>query len=112
MDIALEVIGDSKTIRQAIESVGIFGRVVLVGITGEPFKIYPYKELIAKEAEVISCSDHLLYELPLLIELVKRKKLNLSCIITNKIPLNLEIINDVLDKMVVFSNEIRTVSCP
>lgn len=112
VDVALEVIGLPETMKQAVQSVAIFGRAALVGITDKPFEIDSYKELLGKEAEVIGCSDHLLQELPLLIEFVRKKKLDLHHVVTEKIPLQAALINEVMDKMEKFGNEVRTVICP
>lgn len=112
VDVALEVIGLPETMRQAVQSLAIFGRAALVGITDRPFEIDSYKELLGKEAEVIGCSDHLLRELPLLIEFVRKKKLDLHHVVTEKIPLQAELINEVMDKMEKFGHEVRTVICP
>ena len=112
VDVALELVGLPETIRQAVKSLAIFGRAVLVGITDRSFEIYPYKEIINKEAEIIGCSDHLLQEIPLLIELARRKKIDLSQIITEKIPLEAEAINKAMDRMEKFGSGIRTVILP
>ena len=112
VDVALEVIGLPQTMRQAVQSLAVFGRAGLVGITDQSFEIHSYQELLGKEAEVIGCSDHLLQELPLLIEFVRRKKLDLSHVIKDKIPLEADLINEVMDKMERFSSEVRTVICP
>lgn len=112
VDVALEVIGLPQTMRQAVKSMGVFGRTVLVGITDKPFEIFSYKELLGKEAEVIGCSDHLLSELPLLVEFVKRKKLDLSHVITKEISLDASSINEVMDNIEEFGNEVRAVICP
>jgi len=112
VDVVLEVIGLPQTMKQAVESMGVFGRTALVGITDKPFEIFSYQELIGKEAEVIGCSDHLLSELPLLVELVRRKKLDLSHVITKKISLDASLINEVMDDMGKFGSEVRAVICP
>jgi D-arabinose 1-dehydrogenase-like Zn-dependent alcohol dehydrogenase len=112
VDVALEVIGLPQTMMQAVKSMGVLGRTALVGITDKPFEIFSYQELLGKEAEVIGCSDHLLSELPLLVEFVRRKKLDLSHVITKKISLDAFSINEVMDNMEAFGGEVRAVICP
>jgi len=112
VDVALEVIGLPQTMMQAVKSMGVLGRTALVGITDKPFEIFSYQELLGKEAEVIGCSDHLLSELPLLVEFVRRKKLDLSHVITKKISLDASSINEVMDNMEAFGGEVRAVICP
>ena len=106
------MIGLPQTMMQAVKSMGVLGRTALVGITDKPFEIFSYQELLGKEAEVIGCSDHLLSELPLLVEFVRRKKLDLSHVITKKISLDASSINEVMDNMEAFGGEVRAVICP
>jgi threonine dehydrogenase-like Zn-dependent dehydrogenase len=61
--------------RQAVEVVGIFGRVALIGISDKSFEIFPYQEIIGKEAKIIGVSDHLSSELPNLLEFAESGKL-------------------------------------
>jgi len=112
VDVVLELIGLPQTMRQAVQSLAVFGRAGLVGITDRPFEIYPYVELLGKEAEVIGCADHLLHELPLLIELTRRGWLDLSDVVTCTIPLDADAINDALDALEQFGGEVRTVITP
>jgi len=112
VDIALEVIGLPQTQRQAVQALANFGRAVMVGIAAKPVEIDAYRELLGKEAEIIGSDDHLLQELPLLIEYARRRILNLSDIVTHQIPLNAEVINRVLDGLEHFRGDARTVICP
>jgi propanol-preferring alcohol dehydrogenase len=112
VDVALELIGLPLTMRQAILSLGVMGRAALAGITDKSFEIYPYGELLGKEAEVIGCSDHLLQEMPLLLELVRRGELDLSGVITRTVPLDADAINETMDNLEKFGGGIRTVIVP
>ncbi|HMX11530.1 MAG TPA: hypothetical protein PKE61_11550, partial [Burkholderiaceae bacterium] len=47
----------------------VLGRAVVAGICDQPLEIDTYRELLGKEAEVIGTNDHLLQELPLLVEI-------------------------------------------
>jgi 2-desacetyl-2-hydroxyethyl bacteriochlorophyllide A dehydrogenase len=112
VDVALELIGLPLTMGQAVRSLGIFGRAVIVGVSGQPFEIDSYRELIGKEAEVIGCSDHLLQELPLLLEFARRGSLDLSQVVTRTVPLDAEAVNEAMDALERFSGDIRTVITP
>src|SRR2546425_11299398 len=59
VDVSLELIGSSKTMRQAVRCLGPLGRAAMIGLTAEPMSIFPYPELINKEVEIIGVSDHL-----------------------------------------------------
>ena len=112
VDVALELIGLPQTMQQAVQSLAVFGRAGLVGITDKPFELYSYAELLGREAEVIGCADHLLHELPLLLEFARRRQLDLSEVVTRTVPLDADAVNDVLDALEEFGGDVRTVITP
>lgn len=112
VDVALEFIGLPLTMRQAVQSLAIFGRAVVVGITDRSFEIAPYADLLMKEAQVLGAADHLAQELPLLLEIVRHRLLDLSQVITATIPLDAEAINQVLDRLERGEAGVRTVILP
>jgi propanol-preferring alcohol dehydrogenase len=112
VDVALELIGLPQTMKQAVQSLAIMGRAVVAGISDQPLEIDTYRELLGKEAEIIGTNDHLRQELPLLIELARRGKLNLSEVVTRTVPLEATAINQVLDNLEHFSGDMRTVIVP
>jgi 2-desacetyl-2-hydroxyethyl bacteriochlorophyllide A dehydrogenase len=109
VDVALELIGLPLTMKQAVQSLAIKGRVAIAGIMDKTFEIAPYEELINKEAEVIGVSDHLASELPQLIAFAREGKLNLQDIITERLPLDAEAINTALDRLERFEARGRSV---
>jgi propanol-preferring alcohol dehydrogenase len=112
VDVALEVIGLAETMAQAVRALGVLGRAVMVGIASEPLKIDTYRELLAKEAEVIGCSDHALWDLPLLVEFVRQGRLDLSGVVARTIPLDAAAVNTAMDQLRHFGGEVRTVIVP
>ncbi len=112
VDVTLELIGLPQTMRQSVQSLAVFGRAVLVGIASEPLEVETYGELLGREAEVIGAADHLLHELPLLIEYTRRGMLDLSNVVTRTIPLDAGEVNAVLDEMEEFGGGVRTVITP
>ncbi|MGD9001811.1 MAG: zinc-binding dehydrogenase [Anaerolineae bacterium] len=112
IDLALELIGLPQTMKQAVQSLAVFGRAVLVGIASEPLHIDTYGELLGREAEVIGAADHLLQELPLLTEYVRRGLLDLSHVVTNTVPLDADAINEAMDELEEFGAGVRTVITP
>ena len=110
--VALELIGLPATMQQAVRCLGVQGRAALAGITERAFEVFPYHELINKEAEIIGVSDHLASELPELLELTRKGSLDLSSVVTRKVPLEAEAINGVLDRLEQFSGATRTVIVP
>ncbi|MDQ6940209.1 MAG: zinc-binding dehydrogenase [Verrucomicrobiota bacterium] len=109
VDVALELIGLPETMRQAVQSLGKMGRAALVGITEKTFDLAPYHEIINKEAEIIGVSDHLASEIPELLELVRTGQLDLSHGIIRTIPLEAKAINESLDSLESFGDDVRVV---
>jgi propanol-preferring alcohol dehydrogenase len=113
VDVALELIGLPQTMEQALRSLAVFGRAVIAGISSRPMQINTYQHLLGPEAELIGSNDHLLSELPLLIELARRGKLDLSGAVSQTVPLDAAVVNRVLDDLQAFGSEgIRTVIVP
>lgn len=112
VDVALEVIGLRKTMEQAVQALAVFGRAVMVGIADEPLAINSYRDLLCKEAKITGSSDHLLWELPLLIEFAHSGKLDLSQVVTQTVPLEADSINETLDTLQRFGGGVRTVIVP
>jgi len=112
VDVSLELIGLPHTIQQALRSVGVFGRAVVVGISDQPVIVDTYHDLVGPETELIGSNDHLLQELPLLIEFARQGQLNLSGVVSRVIPLDAARINQTLDALEQFSSDVRTVVAP
>ena len=111
VDVALELIGLSLTMDQGVRSLARFGRLGLVGITANTFDISSY-EAICREKEIIGVSDHLLSEIPFLLNLTQEGKLDLSKVVTKTVPLEAEAINEVLKQLKAFKAHFRTVIKP
>ena len=111
-DVALELIGLPVTMRQSVQCLAIKGRAAVAGIMENTFEIAPYGELISKEAEVIGVSDHLANEMPQLIEFARTGKLKLGGVITGRVPLRADAINEALDRLERFEGVGRQVVVP
>jgi propanol-preferring alcohol dehydrogenase len=112
VDVALELIGSARTMRQAVLCVGALGRAALVGLTAESMSIFPYMELISKEAEIIGVSDHLAAELPALIEFARDGKLRFPAEALRVVDLDARQINAALDALQDSIDHVRTVIVP
>ncbi|MBI3150711.1 MAG: zinc-binding dehydrogenase [Chloroflexi bacterium] len=111
-DVAIEMIGLPQTMKQAIQVAGVLARVVIVGLSNKPLEIDTYNELLGNEVELIGSNDHHLQELPLLVEMARKKILDTSHIVTKTIPLDADAVNAVLDDLEKFSSDVRTVIVP
>ena len=112
VDVAIEMIGLSHTMKQAIQCAGVMARVVIVGLSNQPLEIDTYNELLGNEVELIGSNDHLLQELPLLVDMARRKVLDTSRIVTRTIALDADAINATLDALEKFGGDVRTVIVP
>jgi 2-desacetyl-2-hydroxyethyl bacteriochlorophyllide A dehydrogenase len=112
VDVALELVGLQETMKEALKSLAIHGRVVIAGISDQPLPVHTYQELIGPEAEIIGSNDHLLQELPQLIELARSGVLDLSAVVSRTIPLDAQAINQALESLERFSSDVRTVIVP
>jgi D-arabinose 1-dehydrogenase-like Zn-dependent alcohol dehydrogenase len=112
VDVALELIGSGRTMRQAVLCLGPLGRAALVGLTAESMSIFPYPELINQEAEIIGVSDHLAAELPALMEFARSGKLRFPAETLRVIDLEAVQINAALDGVQDSIDHIRTVIVP
>src|SRR6059058_3280936 len=112
VDVALELIGSPKTMRQAVLCLAPLGRAALVGLTAETMSIFPYTELINKEAEIIGVSDHLAAELPALIEFAQSGKLRFPPETVRVVKLDAAQINAALDAIQESIDHVRTVIVP
>ena len=112
VDVALELIGLPLTMRQAVRSLAIKGRAALAGITEKTFDVAPYDELINRETEIIGVSDHLAKEIPALLDLARAGKLNFAHAVTRTVPLDADAINETLDRLEQFGEDVRVVVKP
>src|SRR6266478_3806828 len=112
VDVALELIGSAKTMRQAVLCLGPLGRAALVGLTAKSMSIHPYTELINREAEIIGVSDHLATELPALIEFARSGKLRFPADALRLVDLDARQINAALDELQHSIDHVRTVIVP
>jgi 2-desacetyl-2-hydroxyethyl bacteriochlorophyllide A dehydrogenase len=112
VDVALELIGLPLTMNQAVQSLAVQGRAVIAGLAQESLTLDTYRDLLGREAELIGANDHLLQELPLLLDFARRRSLDLSQIVTRTVPLEAEAVNGVLDELDRYGAPVRTVILP
>lgn len=109
VDVALEMVGLPETLKQTVASLGPLGRAVVVGICSTPLEVDPYRTLIGYEAEIIGSNDHLLQELPVLIDMRRRGILDTSHVVSQSLPLEAEQINQRLDDLETYTPDVRAV---
>jgi 2-desacetyl-2-hydroxyethyl bacteriochlorophyllide A dehydrogenase len=112
VDVAVEVIGLKVTMEQAARCLAVLGRAVLVGIADAPIRIDSYPDLLCREAEVLGSADHLLWELPILVEFVRQGRLDLANVAARTVPLDAVAINEAMEALEQFGGQVRTVIVP
>lgn len=86
--VAIELIGLSGTIRQAIDCTSPGGRTVIVGICPEDIGLNPYHDLLLKERTIMGSADQSRADFPVIIALTARGRLDLSHSVTHELPLD------------------------
>jgi propanol-preferring alcohol dehydrogenase len=112
VDVALELVGSPHTMQQAVAVLAPHGRAVAVGITHEAFGLDPFNDLVLREAVILGSADHLASEIPILLEMARRGTLDYSRVVTREVPLEAEAVNEALDRLEAFGDEVRTVIVP
>jgi propanol-preferring alcohol dehydrogenase len=87
VDLALEFIGLKETIEQAIGSIRVGGRVVVVGLGPEAISLPPPTQIVRTELSLLGSYGSTTSEIQNVIDLVASGKLNLSDSITERFPL-------------------------
>jgi propanol-preferring alcohol dehydrogenase len=112
VDVAMELTGLPVPTKQSIQSLAVMGRAVMVGIGDKSVDIDIYREVVGREAEIIGCSDHLLAEIPVVLEYARTGRLDYSHIVTKAVPLDAHAITAVLDALAAFNSDVRSVIVP
>lgn len=112
IDVALELVGVEKTVRQAVDVLGVGGRAVIAGIGGSVIELAPVPELVMREAEIIGVADHLGAEIPPLLAMAARGELVLDHVVTSCVRLEERAVNAAMDRLEAFGEGVRTVIIP
>jgi len=112
VDVALELVGAPATMRQSLQMLAVHGRAVIAGLSRTAMEVDTYRELLGPETELIGSNDHLLTELPFLLDLASRKVLDLTDVVVRSVPLDAAVVNGVLDDLDAFRAPLRTVIVP
>jgi len=86
-DVVVDYVAQKRTVANAIRSIRMGGKVVLVGLSSDEIQLSPYQTIIGKEMEMIGSDDHTGSELRELIQLVEAGKLDLSGSVTHTVKL-------------------------
>lgn len=109
VDVAFEFVGQPMTVDACIRATGVFGRAAMVALMDVPAPVYTYRDLIAREVEVIGVSDHLRADAVEVLSLASSGRLRLAGVVTRRIRRDAKAINDVLDALEGGTGEQRVV---
>jgi len=112
IDVALDFAGQPATTSAVLRSLAPRGRLTMVALATTCPAINPYRDLVAKEASVIGCSDHLRTELVELLDLAGTGALDLSSAVADTLPLDAVAINAALDDLDAGTPRLRRVILP
>jgi len=112
VDVALEFVGRPETVDMCIRATGKGGRTAMVALADIPMPVYTYRDLIAREIDVVGVSDHTRVDLLDAMSLLRTGKLELSSAVTAQVPLDAAAVNGVLDRLESRSSDVRTVIRP
>jgi 2-desacetyl-2-hydroxyethyl bacteriochlorophyllide A dehydrogenase len=109
IDIALDFAGHPPTTLAALRSLRRGGRIMIVAINLRELAIDPYRDVLANERHIIGVSDHTRDELVELLAMAAQGLLDMTRVITRRVPLDAAAINGVLDDLDAGTAHLRTV---
>lgn len=107
--LAIDLAGHPPLVSAALRALAPGGRLVLVSVSQKPFEFNPYRDVLAKEREIIGCSDHTRDEIVELLSWVASGRLDLSGAISRRIPLEADAVNAALDELEQGTSHFRSV---
>jgi propanol-preferring alcohol dehydrogenase len=108
-NVAIDFTGRPEVATAAFRALAPGGCLVLVALSEAQLPINPYRDILAKERRILGCSDHLKEELLDLMKFAANGDLDVSSVITRRIPLDAAAINAALDDLGRGTNAVRTV---
>jgi 2-desacetyl-2-hydroxyethyl bacteriochlorophyllide A dehydrogenase len=109
VDVALDLVGIADLVRVAVSSLDPGGRAVAVGITNEEYGLDPFRDLVLAERSIIGSADHLAGEVGEVLAMAAEGRIDVSGVITARVPLEAGAVNAAMDRLEGFGDEIRTV---
>jgi propanol-preferring alcohol dehydrogenase len=108
-DVAIDLAGHPPLATAALRALAPGGRLVLVALNRKAFEFDPYHDVLAREREIIGCSDHTRDEVVDLLDWAAAGRLDLAEAISRRIPLEAGAVNAALDALEQGTDHFRTV---
>ncbi|HKR65212.1 MAG TPA: zinc-binding dehydrogenase [Thermoanaerobaculia bacterium] len=109
VDVALDFAGHAATSAAALRALNFGGRLMIVAINLRSLELDPYRDVLAWQRQIIGVSDHTRDELVEVLDLAARGAIDLSSVITRRVPLRADAIEEVLDDIDRGTTHLRTV---
>jgi propanol-preferring alcohol dehydrogenase len=109
IDVVLDFAGHPPTTLAALRSLRRGGRIMIVAINLRELTLDPYRDVLANERHIIGVSDHTREELVELLAMAADGQIDMSRVITRRVPLEAAAINGVLDDLDAGTSHLRTV---
>lgn len=109
VDVAVEMVGSAALAGVAVGALAPGGRAVAVGITTDEFPLDPFRDLVRSERSIVGAADHLSSETDEVLAFAASGRLDVDGVITRRVPLEAAAVNDALDGLEGFGDDIRTV---
>jgi alcohol dehydrogenase, propanol-preferring len=84
VDVAFVLVGSEQAMQQALASVGFIGRVVLVGLGAQTLSVDPFS-ISYKKTTIMGHMGYPSTDFPVLMDLVRTKRINLQPIISHRL---------------------------
>ncbi len=111
-DIALDFAGRPEVAMAALRALAPGGRLMCVALSESPIGFNPYRDLLARERRIIGSSDHLRDELVELMQFAAAGRIDLTPVLSKRVPLSATAINAALDDLDRGTAGLRTVIVP
>ena len=85
-DVAIDLAGHPPLATAALRALAPGGRLVLVALNPKAFEFDPYRDVLAREREIVGCSDHTRDEIVQLLDWAAAGRLDLADAISRRIP--------------------------
>lgn len=108
-DVSLEFVGSPTSVDACIRATAVQGRSAMVALADLPVPIYTYRDLIAREVEVVGVSDHLRQDAVDVLAMAARGTLKLDSMVTRRVSFGAAAINGALDALESGTTDVRVV---
>ncbi len=109
VEVSLEFVGRPESVDASIRAASVHGRAAMVSLMDVPAPVYTYRDLIAREVDVVGVSDHWRQDVVDVLAMAGSHLLRLDSVVTRRVPFDAGAVNDVLDALDAGTSDVRAV---